>query len=137
MVKLESVLERLTNTVELLADRIKKPSKPYHLETGYSMDIDSREASSATSDAGHRGHEKEGFAHSREGVASADGTGDGGSNLPRMTGYALYIGTQSIFSIFSRDSLDWMEQKLGPRGAECITPLKNTLVVCHNKLSTF
>lgn len=135
MAKLENVIERLTETVELLADRtgVTKTNK-LHSERGFTMDLDSRDASSAASEHGNEGHKRV-FGYSREGAA--DPCGNSGSSLTRIAGNALYIGTQSIFSIFSRESLDWMEQKLGPRGTESITPLKNTLLVCHNKLNMF
>ncbi|KAG5418583.1 HAL9 [Candida metapsilosis] len=135
MSKLENVLERLTSTVELLADRVvvTKTSNS-DSERTFAVDSDSREATSRISEHGQDGHGRL-YGESREG--GTEFNANHGLDLPKMSSYASYIGTQSIFSIFSKESLDWMQQKLGPRGSECITPLKNTLLVCHNKLNMF
>ncbi|KAI5967954.1 hypothetical protein CANMA_002722 [Candida margitis] len=135
MSKLERAIERLTDTVEILADRTGGGTKSnrLHSERGSAMGLVSREVSSAASDRDHEGQERLPGC-SKE---ATENSGSNGTKLPRMGGYASYIGTQSIFSIFSRESLDWMEQKLGSKGTECITPMKNTLLVCHSKLSVF
>ncbi|KAI5957788.1 hypothetical protein KGF57_003055 [Candida theae] len=136
MSKLESVLERLTGTVELLANRAGvTKADTFTSEKANSVDPYPHEPSSSNSEHGQEGHGRL-YGESKEGAN--DPSGANALDLTTVGGKpASYVGTQSIFSIFSRESLDWMEQKLGPRGSECITPLKNTLLVCHNKLNMF
>ncbi|CAK9441786.1 uncharacterized protein LODBEIA_P56540 [Lodderomyces beijingensis] len=48
-----------------------------------------------------------------------------------------YVGTHSIWCMFSKESLDWMEGTIGKGGADFITPVRNLPILFHMKCKSF
>ena len=48
-----------------------------------------------------------------------------------------FVGTQSIWCMFSKESLDWMEQTLGPDGKQYVRPIRNLPLLFHSKCALF
>ncbi|KAI5964162.1 uncharacterized protein KGF55_002104 [Candida pseudojiufengensis] len=128
MSKLVKVMDKMTKTMEILAGQVQSQQ-----EMGSDKDSETNEETNLTSQENKKRLLKHQISanNNNNNTHTSDST-----NIEFRSGHQ-YIGTHSILSIFSKQSLDWMEQTLEKDGLEYIRPVRNLPLFLHSKMKRF
>ncbi|KAI5956547.1 hypothetical protein KGF54_001022 [Candida jiufengensis] len=126
MQKLEKVMEKMTKTMELLASQAN-PSAELNSEKSSETNSEATEDSNLTSSVSSKLRPR------RQNITNNTYS----MNPVELKSGHQYTGSHSILIIFSKQSLDWMEQTLSEDGPEYIRPLRNLPIFLLSKMRHF